>query len=213
MDVRVEGQQVAEGLNEQDQARTTSHPGAGIGPDQQSLHDMAQLPEQSALAGENRSQHPRYGEDLLPMRHRSQHVLLDPIPIGEHALLVTARAEIPRLTRKRKQVIVTAFGAIHAREPVVRITAFEKALDDALFEQPLQTPLGSQFHQVAIGALIEGARARLTLAIHAAFGRSGIGRVRQSSDWIPPIERAGGTITPLLSPRTKTSKWPSRFPE
>ena len=30
MDVRVEGQQVAEGLNEQDQARTTLHPGAGI---------------------------------------------------------------------------------------------------------------------------------------------------------------------------------------
>jgi len=46
---------------------------------------------------------------------------------GEHALLVTARAEIPRLARKREQVIVTAFGAIHAREPVVRVAAFEEA--------------------------------------------------------------------------------------
>src|SRR6266568_2299948 len=71
MDVRVECQQIAEGLNEQDQSRPTLHPGAGVGSDRQSLHDMAQLPEQSALAGENRSQHPRYGEDVLPMRHRS----------------------------------------------------------------------------------------------------------------------------------------------
>ncbi len=29
-------------------------------------------------------------------------------------------------------------------------------IDDALFEQPLQAPLGSQFRHVAIGALVEG---------------------------------------------------------
>jgi len=39
---------------------------------------------------------------------------------------------------------------------LVRIAAFEEALDDALFQQPLQAPLGSQFRQVAIGALVEG---------------------------------------------------------
>jgi len=105
------------------------------------------------------------------VRYGRKNVFLDPIPIGEHALLVTARAEIPRLARKREQVVVTAFGAIHAREPVVRVAAFEEALDDALFEQALQAPLGSQFREVAIGALIEGTRARLTLVIHAAFGR------------------------------------------
>ena len=32
---------------------------------------------------------------------------------------------------------MTAFGTIDAREPVVRIAAFEETLDDALFEQPL----------------------------------------------------------------------------
>jgi hypothetical protein len=53
----------------------------------------------------------------------------------------------------------------------MRIAAFQEALDDALFEQPLQTPLGSQFRHVAIGALVEGARARVTRAIDAAFGR------------------------------------------
>jgi len=56
MDVRVEGQQIAEGLNEQDQPGTTLDPGAGVGRDQQILHDMAQLPEQAAPAREDRPQ-------------------------------------------------------------------------------------------------------------------------------------------------------------
>src|SRR2546425_4438589 len=104
------------------------------------LHDMAQLPEQSAPAGKDRPQHSRYGEDVLPVRYGRKNVFLDPIPIGEDPLLVTTRAEIPSLARKREQVIVTAIGTINAREPVVRIAAFQEALDDALFEQPLQAP-------------------------------------------------------------------------
>src|SRR2546428_12083509 len=135
------------------------------------LHDMAQLPEQSAPAGKDRPQHSRYGEDVLPVRYGRKNVFLDPIPIGEDPLLVTTRAEIPSLARKREQVIVTAIGTINAREPVVRIAAFQEALDDALFEQPLQAPLGSQFRHVAIGALVEGACARITRAINTAFWR------------------------------------------
>ncbi len=38
-----------------------------------------------------------------------------------------------------------------------------------LFEQPLQPPLGSQFGHVAIGALVERARAGVARAIHPAF--------------------------------------------
>ena len=68
-------------------------------------------------------------------------------------------------------LVVAAFGAIDPCEPVVRIAAFEEALDDALFEQPLQASLGAQFRQVAIGALIERARARPARPIHAACGR------------------------------------------
>src|SRR5438128_11404748 len=40
-----------------------------------------------------------------------------------------------------------------------KIAALQEAIDDALFEQPLQPPLGSQFGHVAIGALVERARA------------------------------------------------------
>jgi hypothetical protein len=36
-------------------------------------------------------------EDVLPVRHRSQHALLDPFTVGEDALLVAARAEVARL--------------------------------------------------------------------------------------------------------------------
>jgi len=64
---------------------------------------------------------------------------------------------------------VPALRAIDARKPVVRIAAFQEPLDDALFEQPLQAPLGAQLGQVAIGALVERARAGLARAIHAAL--------------------------------------------
>ena len=65
---------------------------------------------------------------------------------------------------------MTAVGTIDPRESVVRIAAFQEALDDALFEQPLQASLGAQFRQVAIGALIERARARPARPNHAACG-------------------------------------------
>ena len=48
-----------------------------------------------------------------------------------------------------------ASRAVNPREPVVRVPAFQKALDDALFEQPLQAPLESQVGEVVIGALGE----------------------------------------------------------
>src|SRR3990172_1255721 len=97
MDVRVEGHQIAKCLYEQNQPRTAFHLRAGIGLEQQSLHDMAQLPEQCAPARKDRPQHARYGEDVLPVSYGRKNVLPDPIPIGEHPLLVAARAEISRL--------------------------------------------------------------------------------------------------------------------
>lgn len=43
--MRVEGHRIAESLLEQDQPVTALRPGASIDLDQQSLHDMAQIPE------------------------------------------------------------------------------------------------------------------------------------------------------------------------
>ena len=73
-----------------------------------------------------------------------------------------------------------ASRAIDAREPVMWVPAFEKALDDALLEQPLQALLGSQFGHVPIGALVERARARVARAIHTAFWRP----PRRSRTWL-----------------------------
>ena len=61
--------------------------------------------------------------------------------------------------------------AVDAREAVVRISAFQESIDGALFEQPLQPAIGSQFRHVAIGALVKGARTGVPGAIHTAFGR------------------------------------------
>lgn len=74
------------------------------------------------------------------------HVILD------HAMRRLFKSK-PPLLRARLDLgqtscalaVVTAVGAIHAGEPVVRIAALEEALDDALFEQPLQASFGSQF--------------------------------------------------------------------
>ena len=73
-----------------------------------------------------------------------------------------------------------AFRAIDPRKPVVRIAAFQEAIDDALFEQPLQPPLESQFGHVAIGALVERARARVARPIHTAFRRPS----RRARTWL-----------------------------
>jgi len=63
---------------------------------------------------------------------------------------------------------------------VVHISAFQEAIDDALFRQPLQPPLGSQFCHVAIGALVERARARVTGPIDIVSWRS----PRRSRTWL-----------------------------
>ena len=58
-----------------------------------------------------------------------------------------------------------------SRESVVRISAFQEAVEDARLDQPRQAPLGSQFRHLAIGALVKGAPTRAARAIHAAFWR------------------------------------------
>ena len=97
-------------------------------------------------------------------------VFLYPIAIEEHPFLMAARAEIAGLAREREQIIEPAFGTVNARESVVRIAAFQEAIDDALLEQALQAPLAAQLPHVAIGALVERAGARVAWPIHPAFG-------------------------------------------
>ena len=97
VNMRVEVDEVAEGLNEEDDARPRTGPCAGVEASEQALDDMAQLAQQRAPAREERPQQARHGEHVLPVRHRGEHVCVHPFAVGEHSLLVAARAEVPRL--------------------------------------------------------------------------------------------------------------------
>lgn len=108
MDVRIERDQIPEGLDEEDQSRSAAGPGRGIGVREQPLRDPAQLPEQAAPSGKNRPQQFRQREDVLAVGNGGEDVLLDPLSVGEHALLMAAWAEISRLARKGEQEIVPA---------------------------------------------------------------------------------------------------------
>ncbi len=49
------------------------------------------------MPAEARAQEPRDGEDVLPVRHGREHVLLDALAVEQHPLLVAARTEVARL--------------------------------------------------------------------------------------------------------------------
>ena len=70
----------------------------------------------------NRPPQPRQREHVLPVRHRREHVLLDPLAVRQHALLVAARAEVPGLARVGEQELVPAGVAVDARKPLVRVS-------------------------------------------------------------------------------------------
>ena len=90
--------------------------------------DPAQLSQPLTAPSEDGPQQPRHGEDLLPVRHERENVLIDPLAIQEHALMVATGSEIARLAGEGEQIVVHAGVAVDAREAVVRITAFEKAV-------------------------------------------------------------------------------------
>jgi hypothetical protein len=64
------------------------------------------------------------------VRDRTQHAAIDPVAVGEDALLVTARAEVARLARESQEKVIAAPAAADAREAAVQVAALEKALED-----------------------------------------------------------------------------------
>jgi hypothetical protein len=70
----------------------------------------------------------------------------------------------------------------------VRITAFEKPLDDLLFDQPLEAAFGAKRLRVPLGAPVQCARTRVARPIHAA--RWFVGNARHC----PPLGRSAITL-------------------
>jgi len=163
MHVRVEVGEVARsspsGLNEQDQPRARTGGGFGVRLGKQSRSDAAQLPQPCALPAEHRAQQLRDGEHVLAVRHRREHLRLDPLGVEQHALLLAARTEVPRLARIGEQVVVAASVAVDAGKTIVRVAALDEASDHLRFERAARTPGGLQPGGVALCALPRRARA------------------------------------------------------
>lgn len=97
VDVRVEGHKIAEGLRAQDEGRLAARFDSFEAGLEQSGDDLAQGAELRATIAKERPDQPWQREHVLAMRHRRAHVIFQPLAVREHALLMTARAEIAGL--------------------------------------------------------------------------------------------------------------------
>ena len=109
-----------------------------------------------------------HGEDVLPVRHRRENRFLDPLAVQEHALLMAARAEVPRLAGECEQIAVPAGVAIDAGKAVMRVTALDEPLDRAFFHHALKLARFAQFLCVARRALPQRTRPRVAGAVYGA---------------------------------------------
>ena len=64
------------------------------------------------------------------MWHRREHVILQPLAVGEYALLMTARTEVASLAGIGQQVVMATLIAVDARERLMQVTDVEKAFAD-----------------------------------------------------------------------------------
>lgn len=96
----------------------------------------------------------------MAVPHRPKHLRLDPLAVGEHALFVAARAEVPGLAGVCELVVVPTGVEVDAGKAAMRVAALEVALDDLCFDRAAQPAEGAQFRPVALRALQERARTR-----------------------------------------------------
>jgi hypothetical protein len=93
VNMRIESHEIADGLHVQDESRLTPRVhGFESGP-QQAGTQAAKLTEMAAPVAKERPDELRQCEHVLTMRYRGEQVLLQPLTVGEHALLMAARAE------------------------------------------------------------------------------------------------------------------------
>lgn len=140
MHVGVEVDQAAEGLDEEDEAGAGARMRGAVGLGEQSGDDAAEFSQKRAAVGKERADKPRNDEDVLSVRDGPQHAQLDPLAVGEHALLVAARAEIARLAGEGEQQVVAAAAAADAREAAVQVAALEEALEHVFLDGAVHAP-------------------------------------------------------------------------
>jgi hypothetical protein len=137
MNMRIKGDEVAECLHVEDEGGLAMWlQGVEAGLDE-SCGQPAKLTEITATIAKERSGQLQQGEQILAVWHRREHVVLQPLAVGEHALLVTARTEVASLAGIGQQVVMAALIAEDSREPLMQVAAVEKAIEDLGLYRPL----------------------------------------------------------------------------
>lgn len=127
MDVRVEGDQVTEGLHVEDEAGPALR-GHGLEAlAEQSRDDLAEPGEQLPPLPEIWPHQFRQGEHVLAVGDGGEHVFLDPFAVGQHALLVAARTEVAGLAGEDQEIIMAAAVAVDPGETLMQRSEQRKA--------------------------------------------------------------------------------------
>lgn len=109
--------------------------------------------------------HFSYGGSVLGQSPRQ------PLALGEHALLVTARTEVASLAGIGQQVVMAALIAEDSREPLMQVAAVEKALEDLGLYRPVDQSGGIKIIAVSSHTLVQRTCPRIARAVDTARRR------------------------------------------
>ena len=120
--MRVEGDQVAEGLDVEHEAGFAAGVEDLVALDQQFGHQLTESAEAGAVVTKPGSQQLGQGKDILTVGDGGEDVFFHPFPIGEHAFLVATGAEVTGFAGKCQEVVVAAIvtvdpGDVNHRNP------------------------------------------------------------------------------------------------
>lgn len=99
------------------------------------------------------------------MRHRGEHMIFQPLTVGEHALLMRAGAEVASLAGIGQQVVMAALIAGDAREPLMQIAAGEETFENLGFYRALDESGGVPLATVMSNTLVQRAHPRVAREI------------------------------------------------
>ena len=105
---------------------------------------------------------------VLTMRYRGEQVPFQPLTVGEHALLMTARAEVAGFAGVGQQVIVAAPIAVDARKAMMQVAAGHESFEHLALDGSVDESGCVEFLAVSANTLIQRTRARIARLVDAA---------------------------------------------
>ena len=148
MDMRVEGDEITEGLHVQDEGGLTAWVHDFEAGPQQAGNQPANLTEIAAVEAKERPYQLGQRKHILTMRYRGEQVPLQPLTVSEHALLMTARAD--------------------ARKATVEVAAGHESFKHLALDGSVDEPGCVEVVAVSANTLIQRARARIARLVDAA---------------------------------------------